>query len=95
MIASLRKVHKMASDRRQLYYSATDKLREFIALQYPTKLLHSACNLLAYSTAVGTWTDVRNHINHIDDTCLQGGMNTTMTPAEGLNNRTVQRPVSN
>ena len=36
VITCLRKVHKMASDRRRRYLSAIDKVREFIALDYPS-----------------------------------------------------------
>ena len=71
VIASLRKVHKMASDRRHIYDSAIDKLREFIALRYPLQLLRSACNFLGFSTGVNTWIRIRDHIEHIDDSCLQ------------------------
>ena len=63
VVASFRKVHKMASDRRRRYVSAMAKLREFIALSYPTYLLRSACNLLAFSTGDTTWIGVRNSIN--------------------------------
>ena len=69
--ASLRKVHKMASDRRRRYVSAMDKLREFVALSYPTNLLRSVCNLLAYTTGDSTWVGVRNSIDGIDATRLQ------------------------
>jgi hypothetical protein len=83
VIACLRKVHKMASDRRRRYTSALDKLREFIALDYPLSLLRSSCNLLGYTTGDSTWVGVRNTIDDIDDTRLRGGQ------------RTVQRPVCN
>ena len=62
----MRKVHKMASNRRRLYESATDKLREFIALGYPLNLLRAVCNLLAFNTGISTWITVRNDIEHID-----------------------------
>ena len=71
IISSLRKVHKMASDRRRLYTSALDKLREFIALSYPSTLLRSACNRLAYTTGVGTWIGIRNSIDLIDASRLR------------------------
>jgi hypothetical protein len=71
VIASLRKVHKMASDREQLFHSAIDKLREFVNLSYPLNLLRSACNLLAYTSAERTWLAVRNSIDNIDTTRLR------------------------
>ena len=83
VIACLRKVHKMTSDRRRRYLSALDKLREFIALDYPINLLRSSCNLLSFSTGDTTWIGVRNTIDNIDDTRLREGQ------------RTVQRPVRN
>ena len=85
MLPCLRKVHKMTSDRRRRYLSALDKLREFIALDYPINLLRSSCNLLSFSTGDTTWIGVRNTIDNIviDDTRLREGQ------------RTVQRPVRN
>ena len=71
VIACLRKVHKMASDREQLFDSAIDKLREFVNLSYPLNLLRSACNLLAYTSGVRTWLAVRNSIDNIDTTRLR------------------------
>ena len=78
--ASLRKVHKMASDRRWLYRSAQDKLREFIALSYPLNLLRSVCNLLAYSTGVSTWLAVRRDIENIDIARLRDEQRTVQRP---------------
>ena len=72
VIACLRKVHKMASDREwQLFDSAIDKLREFVNLSYPLNLLRSACSLLAYTSGVRTWLAVRNSIDDIDTTRLR------------------------
>jgi hypothetical protein len=72
VVMSLRKVHKMASSREARYKSAIAKLREFIALQYPTYLLKSTCNVLAFSTGDRIWITIRNRIEHIDATRLTG-----------------------
>ena len=81
MTASLRKVHKMASDRRWLYRSAQDKLRELIALSHPLNLLRSVCNLLAYSTGVSTWLAViRRDIENIDIARLRDEQRTVQRP---------------
>ena len=71
VIACLRKVHKMASGREQIFDSAIDKLREFVNLSYPLNLLRSACSLLAYTSGVRTWLAVRNSIDDIDTTRLR------------------------
>ena len=71
VIACLRKVHKMASDRKRRYVSALDKLREFVAIGYPVTLLRSICNLLARTTSDSTWVGVRNSIDNIDTTRLR------------------------
>ena len=83
VVATMRKVHKMASDQHRRYTSAIDKMREFIALRYPPQLLRSVCNLLGWSTGDSTWIGVRNTINDIDDTRMRERQ------------RTVQRPVCN
>lgn len=72
VVACMRKVHKMASDQAQRYCSAVNKLREFIALQYPTPLLQSICNLMAYTTNEPIWITIRKSINDIDATRLAG-----------------------
>ena len=83
LVMSLRKVHKMASSKEARYKSAIAKLREFIALQYPTYLLKSTCNLLAFTTGHRIWITIRNGIEYIDATRLAG------------ETQTVQRPVRN
>lgn len=83
VIASLRKVHKMASDKRRLYESAIAKLREFIALSYPLSLLKAVCNLLGFTTGERTWVTIRNDVEYIDIARLREEQ------------RTVQRPVCN
>ena len=72
VLATLRKVHRMASDKRCRYRSAMAKIREFIALTYPTTLLRSICNRLAYTTGDSTWVGVRNSIEYVDATRLAG-----------------------
>ena len=62
VIATLRKVHTMASDHRRLFVSAMDKLREFIDLQYPITLLRDICRLLAFTTGESLWLGVRSRI---------------------------------
>ena len=75
LVACLRKVHKMASDRRRLYQSAMHKLREFQDLAYPTSMLRAACNLLAASTGERTWLGVRNSIaDGASSRCEPSGM---------------------
>ena len=69
-----------ADDRRWLYRSAQDKLREFIALSYPLNLLRSVCNLLAYSTGVSTWLAVRRDIENIDIARLRDEQRTVQRP---------------
>ena len=71
VIATLRKVHKMASDDDERYTSAIHKLREFLALSYPPQLLRNACNLLAFSNGARIWLRVRNNIESIDTSCLR------------------------
>ncbi len=60
LVASLRKVQKMASDADQLHVSAIAKLREFEKLKYPVWMLKKACNLLGATTNEGRWIAVRN-----------------------------------
>ena len=42
LIATLKKLHKMASDEQSLLSSAVQKLGEFIDLNYPAKLIWTA-----------------------------------------------------
>ena len=58
--ATLKKVQAMASDRRALYHSALQKIAEFQRLQYPRKMLWTACTTLGVQTRETTWFDVRD-----------------------------------
>ena len=62
LMACLRKVQKMASDKQAMEQSAWDKITEFRDLQYPRKVLRAACNYLGATTKERTWFDVRDAI---------------------------------
>ena len=62
MIATLKKLDKMASDDDALINSAIKKLHEFIYLQYPAKLLWTACTTLAVTTRNTAWFKIRGII---------------------------------
>ena len=59
LIATLKKLHKMASDEQSLLSSAVQKLSEFIDLNYPAKLIWTACTTLAVTTRNTTWFKIR------------------------------------
>ena len=59
--ASLKRVHKMASDTDALRTSAMDKIREFTDLHYPYYLIKNACAHLAATTGERTWLHVGSH----------------------------------
>ena len=50
LVATLKKLDKMASNEQELVYSAMQKLYEFIQLKYPKKLIWTACTTLAVCT---------------------------------------------
>ena len=58
----LRKVQRMASDRDALESSGRDKIREFVDLGYPRRMLKAICNFLGASTRERGWFDVRDSI---------------------------------
>ena len=60
MVAILRKLHVMASDNEQLWYSGVQKLYEFEQLGYPRSLRTYACATLAKSTGNTTWFRIRD-----------------------------------
>ena len=62
LIATLKKLHKMSSDDRALILSAIQKLHEFVHLDYPAKLLWTACTTLAVITRNSTWFKIRGAI---------------------------------
>ena len=52
----------MSSDDNALIPSALQKLNEFIRLDYPAKLLWTACTTLAVTTRNPTWFKIRGAI---------------------------------
>jgi len=59
LMACLKKVHRMASDRYVLQCSALQKLEEFHRLQYPTAVLRGVCTYMAACTSQYGWIQVR------------------------------------
>ena len=62
LLATLRKVHNMASDEVQLKISALCKLQEFIELGYPKGILKFMCAILARDTGRYTWRKIRDFL---------------------------------
>ena len=62
LIATLRKVHMMASDKSKLFNSAKRKLEEFLNLEYPIGMLWKACSRIAREECEGTWISIRKEI---------------------------------
>ena len=60
LIATLRKVHKMASDRGELFTSAQAKLNEFAELQYPCGIRKFMCAIMARDYSSTVWRHVRS-----------------------------------
>ena len=63
LVACMRKVQSMASDKRALVESATIKLQEFAKLRYPTSVLRGACTFLAATTGTYEWIQVRQKVD--------------------------------
>ena len=82
MQACLKKVDRMASDAPALYDSAIKKLSEFWHLDYPDKMLWSACTTMGVCTRDPTWFDIRDDFPYVKK-----------DPAMRVVYRTVQRPV--
>ena len=61
LLATLRKVHRMASDSKQLAISALGKLDEFAELRYPVGIRKFMCAIMARDTSDLTWRLVRKH----------------------------------
>ena len=80
--ACLKKIDRMASDAPALYDSAITKLSEFWHLDYPDKMLWSACTTMGVCTRDPTWFDIRDDFPYV-----------TKDPAMRVVYRTVQRPV--
>ena len=62
LIAVLKRLHKMASDDKALVPSAIQKLHEFTNLEYPAKLIWTACTTLAVTTRNPTWFKIRGAV---------------------------------
>ena len=62
LIAVLKRLHKMASDDKALVPSAIQKLHEFTNLEYPAKLIWTACTTLALTTRNPTWFKIRGAV---------------------------------
>ena len=60
LLATLRKVHLMASDPEQLMASAIAKLQEFLDLRYPIGILRFMCAIMARDYSDITWRRIRN-----------------------------------
>ena len=62
LLATLRKLHKMASDDDELMTSALHKLEEFRLLQYPLGIRKYMCAIMARDTSNTVWRIVRNKL---------------------------------
>ena len=63
LMACLLKVDKMASDERTRLTSAKAKVAEFVRLQYPRRMLWTACTAMAMKTRHPAWFKVRHYLN--------------------------------
>ena len=55
LLATLRKVHNMASNASQLLFSGAEKLKEFAKLGYPRGIRKTMCGIMARDTEDYTW----------------------------------------
>ena len=55
LVATLKKVDAMASDRMEKWASAVDKLREFEELGYPVRVRREACGVVAAECGEAMW----------------------------------------
>ena len=62
LFSTLRKVHKMASNSKQLHISAIAKCKEYIKLHYPVGILKYMCSIMARETANHIWLQVRREL---------------------------------
>ena len=62
MMATLRKVHLMASDGKQLLHSILAKCKEFYDLEYPPGILRHMCRIIAHETGHPMWTAAQRYI---------------------------------
>ena len=63
MLATLRKVHMMASDADSFEASALSKCKEFINLGYPIGILRHMCGILAHSEGQVGWMRIRKQLS--------------------------------
>ena len=63
LMACLLKVDKMASDERWRLISAKQKLAEFARLQYPRRMLWTACTTMGVKTRHTAWFKVRDFMH--------------------------------
>ena len=61
LLASLRKVHKMANTPQQLLLSGICKLKEFEKLQYPSGIRKYMCAIMAKETSTLMWRTIRKY----------------------------------
>ena len=73
LIAVLKRLHKMASDDKALVPSAIQKLHEFTNLEYPAKLIWTACTTLAVTTRNPTWFKIRGAVRKQNPPCKTTG----------------------
>ena len=59
LLATLKKVDRMASDPSQLFISATEKIREFFHKQYPPGTIGFACNVMYNTTGNWMWKRIK------------------------------------
>ena len=62
LFSTLRKVHKMAINSKQLHISAIAKCKEYIKLHYPVGILKYMCAIMARETANYIWLQVRREL---------------------------------
>jgi hypothetical protein len=64
MMSCLKKVHRMASGPCELYESGIKKIAEYLQLQYPEKMVWTACTTMGVHTRNPTWFDIRDNIHY-------------------------------
>ena len=60
LMACLRKIHKMSSDGLARMRSARQKLHEFKQLEYPSRMLWTACTTMGVTTRDTIWFRIRD-----------------------------------
>ena len=67
--ATLMKVHNLASDNENIYVSAKQKLAEFRRLQYPERMLWTACTTVGVRTRRRIWFTIRDELRTTQRRC--------------------------